>query len=447
MRTIRMHSMEKQKEAEALKLKNNKVVPEDEAKTSELRRGSLMLSKESVSTVARAVTAISKMPIVQFILYGVAMFIVIFIVLMTPKYWMVDYGYYVPHWNYQGWGGPIYWKKLTNNDDGHMDVYNNLKTRRDEWTVADDHKYVEKTGLNAGGCALGRECVSYKMCYDGKFQSPININAVSWAVDAAKTKTQFRYSKDDKGVRIYKKLSDLFTPDANAQFYPYYIQEQLKFECTSESQSSPCGLFEWNSKQYKVDYVKLHSPAEHTFDNIKNGMEMQIVMKETSSATDASFVTLAVLFDVGVATSKSITELGKLFGQSRPDLETGHQTYENLRVAEVKNADIFHKQSGKKSTMQKTKAVNLANIVHGGSGFFHYKGSDTAPPCKEGIDWFIQADVVHMTEEQWQGIYDFFGYPGNARPTQDVELFPEERIVTYWGKGTPKSVTSLGVDW
>ena len=39
---------------------------------------------------------------------------------------------------------------------------------------------------------------------------------------------------------------------------------------------------------------------------------------------------------------------------------------------------------------------------------------------------------LQMTEAQWQGIYDFFAYPGNSRPTTDIDLNPE-RIVTFYG--------------
>jgi len=406
-----------------------------------------MLSKESVSTVARAVKAISKLPIVQFIIYGLAMTIVILVILATPRHWFTDYGYYVPHWNYQGWGGPIYWKKLSNNADGHMDVYNNIEVRRDEWTVShDDKKYVYQTGLDKGSCIPGKQCVSYKKCAEGQYQSPININVVSWAEDSQKTDSQFQ--NENK-----KTLADLFTSDSQAEFFPYYLEEnvQLLFECTSKSTTNPCGLFKWDNKEYKVSYLKLHSPAEHTFDNIQGGMEMQIVMKQKDD--DEAHITLAVLFDVGVKKSKSITELGKLFGTPTQDISTGYRTYENLESAKNDNQKIFYDPTKATSTMAKTDKVDLSNIVHAGSSFFHYKGSDTTPPCsegKEGKDWFIQADVVHMTEEQWQGIYRFFGYPGNARPTQDVERY-SHRTVTYYGGKTssdvPKSVTSLGVDW
>ena len=43
--------------------------------------------------------------------------------MVTPQWYMTDYGYFVPHWTYQGWGGPIYWSRLTFNEDNHMDMY------------------------------------------------------------------------------------------------------------------------------------------------------------------------------------------------------------------------------------------------------------------------------------------------------------------------------------
>merc|ERR1712013_361135 len=112
-------------------------------------------------------------------------------------------------------------------------------------------------------------------------------------------------------------------------------------------------------------------------------------------------------------------------------------TYENLEHAHDTNKKLYAADPNNKDEMIPTEKVNLGDIINSASSFFHYKGSDTSPPCTQGydgngMDWFIQKDIVHMTQEQWQAIYDFFGYPGNARPTQDVDLNPQ-RVVTYYG--------------
>merc|ERR1712118_551059 len=73
----------------------------------------------------------------------------------------------------------------------------------------------------------------------------------------------------------------VFTSDPKTKFEPVYYHEQLKFYCKSESPpDKKCGLFKWNSKEFQLYYFKIHTPTEHTFDNIKLGMELQFVMKE-----------------------------------------------------------------------------------------------------------------------------------------------------------------------
>lgn len=32
--------------------------------------------------------------------------------------------------------------------------------------------------------------------------------------------------------------------------------------------------------------------------------------------------------------------------------------------------------------------------------YFHYIGSLTTPPCSEGIDWFVMANTVQVTDKQ-----------------------------------------------
>ena len=72
------------------------------------------------------------MPLCRVVAFGVMLLVVVLVVLVTPQYWWGNYGYYVPHWTYEGWGGPKYWKKLTNNEDTHMDRYGWVDARVNE---------------------------------------------------------------------------------------------------------------------------------------------------------------------------------------------------------------------------------------------------------------------------------------------------------------------------
>ena len=57
------------------------------------------------------------------------------------------------------------------------------------------------------------------------------------------------------------------------------ILRQLKFYCKSENTTDyQCGVLKWGGLKYKLKYFKIHTPSEHTFDNVKNGMEIQFVM-------------------------------------------------------------------------------------------------------------------------------------------------------------------------
>ena len=70
-------------------------------------------------------------------------------------------GYYVPHWSYDGWGGPLYWGTLTlpanlSGDDPEI------------WK----RKYKE---------AHGKEPADYLTCWSGGRQSPIDIATFTWS--------------------------------------------------------------------------------------------------------------------------------------------------------------------------------------------------------------------------------------------------------------------------
>ena len=70
-------------------------------------------------------------------------------------------GYYVPHWSYDGWGGPPYWGHLTL----PAKFYGNDATT---WREHYKTKY-------------GKEPSNYGLCKMGVKQSPIDISASAWA--------------------------------------------------------------------------------------------------------------------------------------------------------------------------------------------------------------------------------------------------------------------------
>ena len=69
------------------------------------------------------------------------------------------YGFYAPHWSYDGWGGPRYWWRLT-----HESKYS--------------HAAIDKTLYKA--TKKTDSLLDYRQCGVGVQQSPIDIRASTW---------------------------------------------------------------------------------------------------------------------------------------------------------------------------------------------------------------------------------------------------------------------------
>lgn len=51
-------------------------------------------------------------------------------------------------------------------------------------------------------------------------------------------------------------------------------------------------------------------------------------------------------------------------------------------------------------------------------GYYMYRGSVTAPPCTEGVTWFVLKQTIEMSTEQIEKFADFF--PHDVRPIQPL---------------------------
>ena len=130
--------------------------------------------REKVNFATRKALRRTKLPIVQIALLASAL-AAFFLFCLTAPYWYGRptilttteelFGYYKPHWAYDGWGGPLYWPELTR--DPVLGGQHDLTS----WERNEERH--------------GRYPYTYDTCGFGNEQSPINIPVESITSDSA----------------------------------------------------------------------------------------------------------------------------------------------------------------------------------------------------------------------------------------------------------------------
>jgi len=60
--------------------------------------------------------------------------------------------------------------------------------------------------------------------------------------------------------------------------------------------------------------------------------------------------------------------------------------------------------------------INPAELLPSNRSFYHYSGSFTTPPCREGVTWYIMKHPIKVSKEQVARFSSL--YRTNARPAQ-----------------------------
>jgi carbonic anhydrase len=63
-------------------------------------------------------------------------------------------------------------------------------------------------------------------------------------------------------------------------------------------------------------------------------------------------------------------------------------------------------------------SVDPASFIPGARGYYAYEGSETAPPCTEGVRWLVMKQALALSAAQLAVLQRLF--PGNARPVQPL---------------------------
>lgn len=137
-------------------------------------------------------------------------------------------------------------------------------------------------------------------------------------------------------------------------------------------------------KTYALKQFHFHHPAEEEID----GEKFDLVAHLVHTDADGHLAVVAVLFRKGAA---------------NPLFDT---LWKNVPVEKEKAVDVG------------SVSVNAKDLVPAETGYYTFAGSLTAPPCSEGVTWYVLKKHATLSGEQLDAFAKL--YPHNARPLQPI---------------------------
>jgi carbonic anhydrase len=149
--------------------------------------------------------------------------------------------------------------------------------------------------------------------------------------------------------------------------------------------------------EYIAKQINFHFPAEHSVEGSLMAGEIQIIHQREGATGVDDIAVVSILLDEGNATLESFLFFGTLgFGATLP-------------------------QVGEQLMLPNTTTLSLSEVFQAqlASGFVHYTGSLTAPPCSEGVHWFIMKKPFAVGKamiQNWKEVMTL----DNNRPVQKL---------------------------
>lgn len=135
-------------------------------------------------------------------------------------------------------------------------------------------------------------------------------------------------------------------------------------------------------KTYTLKQFHFHHPAEEEI----NGKKYDLVAHLVHADADGHLAVIAVLFKKGTAS---------------PLLDT---LWKNIPAEKEKAVDVA------------LVSVNAKDLLPADMGYYTFQGSLTAPPCSEGVTWYVLKTPVTLSSAQLDAFAKL--YPHNARSIQ-----------------------------
>ena len=146
---------------------------------------------------------------------------------------------------------------------------------------------------------------------------------------------------------------------------------------------SPGNYLEYQGNSFSLVSFSLHLPSEHTVDGIPFDMEMQFVHR----SGDGKSLNLGIFIEEGNRPNKFLSGLWK--GMPKKPQQSG---------GEVR--------------------LDLMKILPKNHKYYAYKGSQTTPPCREGVEWLLLVQTIKVSSKQIDEFIEI--YRNNSRPIQAI---------------------------
>lgn len=208
--------------------------------------------------------------------------------------------------------------------------------------------------LLAAVTAHAEESATESLCETGQNQSPISI------VKAVKADLP-EFEADYKDVELtYERRPNLLALD-----YP------------------EGSILKWGEKTYSLRKVVFHTPAEHLVNGRKFDLEVQLEHK----AEDGELLNVSIMMKRGF---------------SNPGLDPF--------LANIPRAD------SEEPVIVEGQFFSPQIFIPANTDYYLYEGSETLPPCTEGVKWLILKSYVELGGEQLNILKKALGE--NARAIQ-----------------------------
>jgi carbonic anhydrase len=208
-----------------------------------------------------------------------------------------------------------------------------------------------------GALVWGKLDPTYKICSQGHEQSPIDI----------------------RGARLDKALQPI-------EFH--YIAGPVRMENDGHTvvvHVDPGSYIVAGGVRYELEQFGFHHPGETSVKGKLTDMDVELLHKSTDGKVAVVVVRLAE--EIGSANAVLSTLWAHL-----------------------------PKTAGQKEKV--TDMVNAGGLLPADRGYWTYSGSLTAPPCTEGVRWFVFEQEISIGRDQLRAFGAMFKV--NSRPLQDA---------------------------